>query len=211
MTETAAIISSVGWPQAALVFALVFVLLFFKPLRGFIDRVRSVGKDGVTTADIPKAQIAETKKTAVEDLMRLGDSTLLKEVESAILGELEQKGLDATGDSVRVLTHYLAATQMALEFEQVHSVIFGSQIFLLKKLNEFSGVGLDPSYVQKHFDHVQGLFSEGLGDWNLEKYLSFLLNRLLIRMDFGKYHITVRGAEFLMWLVRMGRNENRSL
>ena len=211
MTEIAAIIASIGWPVAVLVFAVFFALLFFRPLRDFINRVRSVGKDGVTTADIPKAQIAETKKTAVEDLMRLGDSAMLKEVETAILGELERRSLDATGDSVRVLAHHLAATQIALEFEQVHSVIFGSQIFLLKKLNEFSGDGLDPSYVQKHFDQVQGLFSEGLSDWTVEKYLSFLLYRLLIRMDFGKYHITVRGAEFLIWLVRMGRSENRPL
>ena len=211
MTEVAAIIASIGWPQAALLFALVFIALFFRPLRSFIDRVKSFGKDGVTTDDIPKSQIAESKTKAVEDLMRLGDSTLLKDVETAILTNLQHRGLGATGDSVRVLTHHLAATQIALEFEQVHSVIFGSQIFLLKKLNEFSSVGLDPSYLEKHFDGVQKMFSDGLGDWTLEQYLSFLYNRTLIRMDFGKYHLTVRGAEFLLWLVRMGRSENLPL
>ncbi len=119
--------------------------------------------------------------------------------------------MEATGDSVRVLTHHLAATQMALEFEQVYDAIFGSQIFLLKKLNEFSSVGLDPSYLEKHFDLTQKMFSDRLGDLTLERYLSFLHNRILIRMDFGKYHLTVRGVEFLLWLVRMGRSENRPL
>lgn len=211
MSNMAAIIASIGWPQAALLFALFFVAIFFRQLQRFIDRVQSVSKHGITTADIPKSQVAETKKKAVEDLMRLGDSTLLKELEAAIFSDLECKGLEITGDTVRVLTHHLAATQMALEFEQVHSVIFGSQIFLLKKLNEFIGNGLDPIYLQKHFDNAQNLFSEGLGDWTLEKYLNFLLNRVLIRMDSGKYHITVRGAEFLIWLIRMGRSENRPL
>lgn len=48
----------------------------------------------------PKSQIAESKTKAVEDLMKLGDSTLLKEVETAILTDLERRGLETTGDSV---------------------------------------------------------------------------------------------------------------
>ncbi len=70
MTEAVAIIASIGWPQAALLFAIVFITLFFRPICSFIDRVKSVGKDGVTTDDIPKSQIAESKTKAVEDLMR---------------------------------------------------------------------------------------------------------------------------------------------
>lgn len=96
MTEVATIIASIGWPQAALLFALVFVAIFFRPLRSFIGRVKSVSKDGVTTDDIPKSQIAESKTKAVEDLMKLGDSTLLKEVETAILTDLERRGLETT-------------------------------------------------------------------------------------------------------------------
>lgn len=211
MADVSQVLSSIGWPVAALLFAVFFVLIFYKPLHGFIERIRSVGKDGVSTDAIPKAQMAESKKQAVEDLMRLGDSALLREVEAAIFADLQHRGLDSEGDSAKVLTRHLAATQIALEFEQVHSVIFGSQIFLLKKLNEYQGTGLDPSYVEDHFKHVQELFPSGLGHWSLDQYLSFLLNRLLLRMDFGKYHITVRGAEFLMWLVRMGRNEDRPL
>ena len=51
--------------------------------------MKSVGKDGVTTDDIPKSQIAESKTKAVDDLMKLGNSMLLKEVETAILTDLE--------------------------------------------------------------------------------------------------------------------------
>ena len=90
-----------------------------------LDEFDLLSKDGVSTEAIPKAQIEEPKRKAVEDLMRLGDSTLLKEVEAAIVDGLEKKGLDSASDSVKVLTHHLAATQIALEFEQVHSVIFG--------------------------------------------------------------------------------------
>lgn len=67
MADVATIIASIGWPQAALLFALVFVAIFFRPLRSFIGRVKSVGKDGVTTDDIPKSQIPNRR---VEDKSR---------------------------------------------------------------------------------------------------------------------------------------------
>lgn len=204
-------ILGMGWPLATLLFAIFGTLIFRKPLYGFIERVRHVGKDGVSTNEIPKAQIEETKKKAVEDLMRLGDSALLQEIEKSILSDLQIRGLDCATDSVKILSRHLAATRIALEFEQVHSVIFGSQIYLLKKLNEYPGVGLNSDFVKKHFIDVQLLFPVDLGNWTLENYLNFLFNRFLIRKDFDSYRITVRGAEFLMWMVRMGRSESRPL
>lgn len=204
-------ILGIGWPLATLIFALFVVLLFRKPLQSFIERVRHVGKDGVSTNEIPTAQIQDSKKEAVEDLMRLGDSALLHEIENAILSDLKNRGLDCTSDSVKILSHHLSATKIALEFEQVHSVIFGSQIYLLKKLNEYPGKGLDSDFVEGHFKHVQTLFPSELGNWTIDNYLNFLFNRILIRKDIDQYRITVRGQEFLLWMIRMGRSENRPL
>jgi hypothetical protein len=95
--------------------------------------------------------------------------------------------------------------------EQVHSVIFGSQLYLLKKLNEAASAGLESAVVDKHFDHVQKTFSDQLGTWSKDDYLHFLFTRVLIRTDEGRYRITVRANGFLMWLIRMGRSENRPL
>jgi len=214
MPDLPAVISSIGWPQATLLFGLIFIAAFFGPVRRFIERVQSVGKDGVTTNAVealPNAQLAEQKKKAVEDLMRLPDSALLKELEAVILLDLRNRHLDTESDTTKVLVRHLAATQIALEYEQVHGVIFGSQIYLLKKLNEAEPVGLDLAFVERHFAHVQKLFEEQLGDWSMDKYLQFLFDRVLLRVDGNRYHITVRGNDFLMWIVRMGRSENRAL
>ncbi len=211
MSDLIEFVKSIGWPQAALLFAFVFIGLFRKELRSFLGRVRSVGKDGVVTDDIPKPQSAESKTKAVDDLMRSPDSLLLNEVETTVLKELRDRGLETSSDAVKVLARRLAATVIALEFEQVYNTIFGSQIYLLKKLNEFLGVGVDQKYVLHHYEHVQKMFSEAFGDWTLDRYLGFLNDRKLIRMDLEKYSITVRGAEFLLWLVRMGRSEKRNL
>jgi len=212
MPDISSLLASIAWPQAALLFGLVFIAVFFGPIRRFIERIKSVGKEGVTTLEaLPSAQIAEQKKKAVEDLMRMPDSALLNELEDVIVLDLASRHLDTESDTTKVLVRHLAATQIALEFEQVHSVIFGSQIYLLKKLNEAASAGLELAVIDKHFENVQKLFSEQLGSWSKEGYLRFLFNRVLIRTDEGRYRITVRGNDFLMWLVRMGRSENRPL
>jgi hypothetical protein len=200
---------TMNWPLATLIFLVVFAVIFRKALERFIDRVKSVSRDGVSTESVPKDQVQESKTQTVEDLLRLGDSTLLKEVESAIKVTLAQKGLDISSSTASVLTSHLAATQIALEFEQVYSMLFGSQLYLLKTLNEFKVTGLDSEYVQKHYDHVKGLFPESFANWSVDQYMDFLISRVLVRLDLGRYHITVRGAEFLLWMVRESRRENR--
>ena len=143
--------------------------------------------------------------------MRAPDSALLKELEGVILRDLGTRQLNTESDTTKVLVRHLAATQIALEFEQVHGLIFGSQIYLLKILNEAASVGVAPAVVDKHFEHVQKLFAPQLGSWTKDDYLRFLFDRLLIRRDAGQYRITVRGNNFLMWMVRLGRSENRPL
>ena len=212
MPDIPSLLASIGWPLAALLFGLVFIAAFFGPIRRFIERIKSLGKEGVTTLEaLPSTQIAEQKKKAVEDLMRMPDSALLNELEDIIVRDLANRHLDTKSDTTKVLVRHLAATQIALEFEQVHSVIFGSQLYLLKKLNEAASAGLEPAVIDKHFDHVLKLFSDQLGSWSKDDYLRFLFNRGLIRTDEGRYRITVRGNDFLMWLIRMGRSENRPL
>ena len=63
-----------------------------------------------------------------------GACAISKEVGVKPAWELQQKGLGTDGDTIKVLIKYLAGTLLFLEFEQIHNLIFGSQILLLKKL-----------------------------------------------------------------------------
>jgi len=98
-----------------------------------------------------------------------------------------------------------------LEFEQIHNLIFGGQIFLLKKLNEVTGQGKPIEFVANHFEHVKGLFPEQLGDWSIEQYLAFLVERLLITTKGNISHITNLGVEYLTWVIRNGKREDNPL
>ena len=112
---------------------------------------------------------------------------------------------------MEVLIKHLAGTQVLLAFERIHSSIFGSQIFLLKKLNEVAGQGRAEEYVNNHIDYVKEQYPEQLGNWSFEQYLSFLYSQLLIVRHGDQIHITNMGVEYLTWLARNGRREDNPL
>ena len=146
-----------------------------------------------------------------ELLLAIGDSIVLREIEGRIKSDLIDRGLEAEGDTIKVLIKHLAATKVLLEFEQIQNLIFGSQIYLLKKLNEVVGQGQSKESVIAHFQRAKDLFKEQLGDWSFEQYMAFLLGRALVISQGVNYHITNLGVEYLTWMARNGRSENRPL
>ena len=206
------IIKAMGWPHLVFLFAVFFVLLFRKPLLGLISRITSIDKSGIKTSQAPEAQREKQKKESVQQLLlAVGNSIVIQDIESRIRADLKKKGLETEGDTIKVLINHLAGTRMFLEFEQLHNIIFGSQIILLKKLNEVAGQGKPSEFVANHFENVKGLFPEQLGNWSLEQYLNFLRERRLIVTKGNIYHITNMGVEYLTWMIRNGKREDKPL
>jgi len=206
------IIKDLGWPHFTFLFALVFLLVFRSQLAGLISRITSIDKSGVKAAPTPEAQREKQKTEAAQELLlAIGDSIVLRDIEGSIRLDLMERGLETEGDTVKVLIKHLGATKILLVFEQIHNLIFGSQIYLLKKLNEVVGQGQKRDFFAAHFDHVKGLFKEDLGGWSFEQYMAFPIGRSLVTVDRDTYHITNLGVEYLTWITRSGRSENRPL
>ena len=207
------IIAALSWPHFAFVFGLICVFLFREQLRGLLGRVTSIDKMGIKTQPNPDIQKEDPKRleAAQELLLAIGNTIVLQDIESRIRHDLVGRGLVVEGETTKVLIKYLASAQIALEFEQIHSLIFGSQIFLLKKLNEVAGQGQSPASIQSHYEHVQKMFSDTFNEWSLEEYLHFLFARELVAMKNGNYHITNLGKEYLVWMARTGHRENNAL
>lgn len=207
------IIEALGWPHFAFAFGIVFLLIFREQLRALLGRITSIDRTGIKTQPNPEIQREDPKKieAAQELLLAIGNTVVLQELEGRIRNDLTTRQLSVDGETTKVLIKYLAAAQVGLEFEQVQNLIFGSQIYLLKKLNEVSGQGQLPALVEAHFEHVQKMFGDSFGDWSLEKYLYFLFERNLIVHQDGRYHITNLGKEYLVWMARTGRAENKPL
>jgi hypothetical protein len=210
--EVEEIIKSLSWPHFVFLLALVFMFLFKSQLAGFLSRVTSIAPSGVTAAPAPEAQREKKKTEAVQELLlAIGDSIVLRDIEGRITSDLKDRGLETEGDTVKVLIKHLAAARILLEFEQIHNLIFGSQIYLLKKLNEVVGQGQKKEFVIAHFDQVKKFYKEQLSDWSFEQYMAFLLSRYLVTVDKEIYHITNLGVEYLTWMARNGRSESRPL
>jgi hypothetical protein len=208
MAET---IAAFGWPHFTFIFAIIFLLVFRAQIANFISRISSIDKGGVKTAPVPEAQREKEKTEAVQELLlAIGDSIVLREVEGRIVNDLQGRNLETESDTTKVLIKHLAATKILLEFEQIQNLIFGSQIFLLKKLNEVTGQGQSTESVKAHFEHVKGIFPE-FKEWDFDKYIHFLIARSLVLMEKNIYHITNLGVEYLTWMARNGRSENRPL
>ncbi len=203
------IIKSLSWSHLMFLFAVFFVLLFKKPLFGLIARITSIDKSGIKASQTPEAQREEQKKESVQELLlAIGDSIVLRDVEGRIKADLKGRGLETDGDTIKVLIKHLGAAKILLEFEQIHNLIFGSQIFLLKKLNEVAGQGKPREFVAAHFEQIKSLFPKLFGNWSLEQYWAFLLSRLLITIKGNVFHITNLGVEYLTWMIRNGRRED---
>lgn len=210
MEEITKIISCLGWPHITLIFGIFFIIIFYTPIIAFINRIKTVGKEGVTTDGSLGVQDKKTQKKAVEELMNIGDSVVRDYLEQTIMHDLSSRGLETEGDTIKLLVRYLAATQLALDYEQIYNLIFGSQILLLKRLNEVVGQGKPKEYIDEYFAKVQTTFTD-LKTWSLDQYLDFLFKSTLITNVSGKYHITNKGVDFLSWMIRNGRTENRGL
>ena len=206
------ILKILGWPHFTFIFAVIFIFAFKKPISSFISRVKSIDKFGVKTSATPEAQREKDKKEAVQDLLdAIGSSIVLQDLENRITSDLVERGLEVKGDTVTVLIKHLAATKTLLNFEQIHNFIFGSQIFLLKELNEVAGQGKPEEVIDAYYQHIQERFSEEFGSWTLKQYLAFLLGRSLITVAHNTYHITNLGVEYLTWIVRNGRRQDNPL
>ena len=206
------ILKNLGWQHFTFIFAVIFIFVFKKPLSSFISRVKSIDKSVVKTSATPEAQRKEDKKEAVQALLdAIGSSIVLQDLENRFKSDLLERGLEVKGDTITVLIKHLSAATILLSFEQIHNLIFGTQIFLLKKLNEVAEQGKQKEFIDSHYQHVQELFSEQLGSWTLEQYLSFLLGRSLITIADNTYHITNFGVEYLTWIVRNGKREDNPL
>lgn len=211
--EVADILSALEWPHLAFAFAVIAILVFRGPLSDLIRRTTTINREGLTASPSPDTQRANAKTSpeAVQQLLDVvGHSIVIAEQEELIRQDLIGRGLATDDDSSKVLIRILAGTQILLAFERVHGVIFGSQIYLLKKLNEVVGQGHPMHFVDEYIEHVKTTHPE-LADWTSDRYLSFLYSQnLLIRHD-DQLHITNLGVEYLTWMVRNGRRDDNPL
>ena len=187
--------------------------MFRNQVSSLINRTRKIGKEGLSADPDPEKQQEkiETNSEAVQKLLNLvGDSHLINKREESIYIDLENQNISDDTDKVKVLVKHLAGTQTLLTFEIIYGSIFGSQIFLLEKLNQVRTQGMDTTAVNQHFDQVKATYPE-FAQWSSVQYFKFLFDNSLIHHDDDKFYITESGTEFLIWMTKNGRGKVKPL
>ena len=191
------------------------MLLFRAQIAGFLTRVKSVGRHGVSTLatsgqrSIEQQADAPTSKE-VQDLLQSFDSPALLQQERVLFADLEARKLDSTSDTTKVLVRHLAKTRLVLACEFVYRFIFGSQIALLKRINMMGG-GMSEANAHEFYQAVASAHPDVFPADLPGPYLDFLVRQGLLFSKDGHFLITDFGREFLTWLAQSGALENKGL
>jgi hypothetical protein len=201
--------SIINWPLTGLILGLVFLLVFRKPIESLLSRTKKIGAQGIeaealqvtTPQETPKIDPLATAPAVADDLLLESDSPFVREIESLI--RQTAKAYTDSGNRERVLVHYLAATAIRWLFERAYGLIFGSQLSLLRILNERPGLPTDE--VRTYFyDTAVSTYPHTYANYSFDQWLSFMTSQVLVCVKDGRVHITIRGREFLKFLIQEG-------
>lgn len=149
--------------------------------------------------------------SSVAELMDVIASPVHLKREEVIRTDLQKRGLSTEGDTVKILIRHLSAVQINLAFEQAYQILFGSQIALLRKLNQLRGQGLSQENLNAHFKAVVEKYPDVFATWTLAQYMNYLVSNNGVVIKNASYFITDLGVAFLAWLTWAGKREDKVL
>ncbi len=180
------------WPTIVL----IAICMFRGNIASLIERIEEGEIPGgikVKAKSHPLSQQEEVNfnKSALEEVKLNSEqfNIIVKEKETVI---------DNLKNSQQQLTDKLARAEIELDFERIYNIIFVSQIDLLAKLAVLNAV--DWAYIEGHYGIVLQTYRKIFKSWNSLKYLNFLAQQDLIKIDPVNIAITQKGRVFLLYL-----------
>lgn len=195
-----------GYIVAGIV-AVIALIIFYKPIARLIDRISGASRDGITFKQ--PQEVGEVKPALISfvDLMKEPVSASILEREKTVHNQLQAFNLKNEEEKISVLARALATSRVALEFNNIANVIFGSQVTLLVQLSGTHN-GITQNQAELIFEQAKTAFPELHGERKLEDWLMYLHSNNLITSIENRIDITQFGTDFLKHLVdsRMAYN-----
>jgi hypothetical protein len=192
------------WPAVALILGLVALLLFRTAINRKIAGITRAGKDGVLFERQQEGREPQPLLLSFVEVMRLPISASALSREQSIEQQVQHF---TDSEKITALTRELATTRIALEFNSIANVIFGSQVTLLVQLSSTHN-GVARQQAIEIFEQAQTTFPELHGGKKFDDWLAYLQSNNLITAAESKIDITQFGTDFLKYLVdaRMAYN-----
>jgi hypothetical protein len=200
-----------SWPLAVVLLGFTALLLFRKPLLQLLNRADEFGVAGLKVSARSQVQPHDNQSTIsqVEQLATAMQSPMLTEQENFILNNLDSLTTDHK-EREKMLIKLLAASQISVAFERTYIYIFGSQIAMLQALNSIPGGFESMSALRPFYEQAKAKHPDFYGSYSFENWLSFLQTQLLILEQDEKIGITVRGKEFLKYMIQQNYSFNKN-
>ncbi len=220
------IIGVIPWGSLVwLILGLIVIKKIAPPLVAFIDRAKTF-KAGAFTAEASNLQTqqlaAETPANVLEAaaessstvptpgfIAELAEATRPYQDYSTFQiarDELETKlaAENPTDEQLRtLLVNGGALFGTMLEFENIHAIIFGSQISLLQDLNV--GITMNMIRVKSFFEKAANVSPLIYAEYKFEGWLEFIRSRGLIQIEKDNVRITDKGRDFLKYIIQTGK------
>lgn len=137
----------------------------------------------------------------VDEFYRTYDNRLLLELEQNLRAEASKF---APADREKFLVRYFASTMITGIFEYTWVLIFRSQLLAMQALNQRS----------RRIHELQPFYDEAItaenfvfySNYPFTSWLAFMKSFVLVREDGDVVSITIRGQEFLKYLIHTGRS-----
>jgi hypothetical protein len=195
-----------SWPFVGLILGFTALCLFRKPLLQLLNRADEVGVVGLKVSAKAQEQRhldAPPQISRVEELAKVFQSPLLTEVEDQLRSSLDAFS-KSPEEREKALLKFLALNQIVVAFERTYFSIFGSQLKALQFLGSSPSLLEDPHSLQPFYDQAKSKNPDFYGSYSFERWLAFLQSQVLITEQDQKVGITVRGREFLKYLIDQG-------
>jgi hypothetical protein len=200
-----ALVQALAWPVV-----LLAALCFFRAeIKAIFPRVRQLGWSGLTVDSAP----AQTSVIAGAANAPSIDTYFTPFVPSDVL-KMAADSIRATlpkdvPDPTEFYLHASAALYVQLNHERCYRFIFGSQIVLLKRVNEIANFPVAGAITI--YDDARRLYEEVYATWAItfESWLNFPLNAGLINRNGDLLNVTPQGKNLLRYMVDYRMAENK--
>ncbi|MEK6544398.1 MAG: hypothetical protein AABZ44_08200 [Elusimicrobiota bacterium] len=204
------IIEHALWPAVAAASVFYFRVELSRAV-GRINKFGPVGLDAMQPQPKEPLESERARRAAEEAIKDIPATLVIQEIEKNINQELKIRDLEGRVEAVPALVKSLAATVLALEFESLYGVIFGSQIAILSHLNGCPPNGEEKDVIYGYYKNASVSYPAVYAKNSFEYYIGFLTGRLLIKEENSCFFITNKGREFLLYLTRVGHSLSKAL
>ena len=194
-----------AWPITVIILGIFGLIFYKKPLERLLDRTTSVSSKGLQATNKPQEALKESKSTTVEDLLkRTFDNALLVEVEEKLKQQLAGLDFKDASEKEKLILRIFASSVIVQFFDRTYYLIYGSQISALQHLNDFRNVPIPVDELITFYNVSKEEEPELYKNVTFENWYAFLIASFLIYKKENVVGITLRGKEFLKYLIEQG-------